>query len=208
MMKRVFAGFLELLAPRRCAACDELLTDGDQGFCGGCALLLDDWHLRSGSDLSACAYGGPVAEALQRLKYRGQLELAPALVALLVPVARELPTVDCVTAVPMWPARLRARGFNQSALLAQGVARALRVPYRPKVLRRIRETAPQVGADRELRTQQLTGAFAAAQVQGQRVLVVDDVRTTGATLREARRALEAAGASAVCTLVVAETPDG
>ena len=207
MLKRFVRGMLELLAPPRCAACDEELLVHEQGFCGGCCTLIDGAAEESASDLVACVYGGPLAEALHRLKYRGALHVLPALLALLEPSIDELMgRVDLVTAVPLSGARLRARGYNQSGLLAQGVARALRVPFRPRALVRVRAGGPQVGKGREVRALQLHEAFRGQGVQQLRVLVVDDVRTTGATLDEARRALVTAQARSVITLALAQTP--
>jgi ComF family protein len=208
MLKRFVQGMLDLLAPARCAACDGLLTLHEQGFCGGCCTLIDGSSAGNELDLVACVYGGPLAEALHRLKYGGALQVVPALAALFEPSLPELSgRVDLVTAVPLTGARLRARGYNQSGLLAQHVARALRVPFRPRVLRRVREGAAQVGKGREVRALQLHQAFEASGVEGRRVLVLDDVRTTGATLSEARRALEACGAHSVITLALAHTPE-
>jgi ComF family protein len=186
-----------------------VLHPHEQGFCGGCCTLIDGAHAAgTPDDMLACVYGGPLAEALHRLKYRGALSVVPALVALLEPSIDELNgKVELVTAVPLSRARLRSRGYNQSGLLAQGVARALGVPFRPRALVRVREGGPQVGKGREVRALQLHHAFVAQGVAGKRVLVLDDVRTTGATLGEARRALMAAGALSVTTLALAHTPE-
>jgi ComF family protein len=208
MLMRFVQGMLDLLAPARCAACDGELALHEQGFCGGCCMLIDGAAHAGEDDLVACVYGGPLADALQRLKYSGALHVAPALSALFEPSLEELGgRVDLVTAVPLAPARLRARGYNQSGLLAQQVARALRVPFRPGALRRVRAGAAQVGHGREVRALQLHLAFEAVGVQARRVLVLDDVRTTGATLSEARRALRAGGAHRVITLALAQTPE-
>ncbi len=156
-------------------------------------------------DRAACLYGGPLRDALHRLKYEGASEVARPLAALLSEPAQAFAgRVECVTAVPLHPRRLRARGYNQSALLARPVARVLAQPFAARLLARVRETAPQVGQGRPERARQLAGALRARpEARGRAVLVVDDVRTTGATLAEARRALEAAGARAVYTLVLA-----
>jgi ComF family protein len=208
MFKRFVRGMLDLLAPPRCAACDMPLLVHEQGFCGGCCTLIDGAPEETPTDLVACVYGGPLAEALHRLKYGAALHVAPALASLLEPAVESLMgRVDMVTAVPLAPARLRSRGYNQSGLLAQAVARGLGVPFRPRALQRVRAGARQVGQGREVRAVQLHGAFAAARVRGLRVLVVDDVRTTGATFAEARRALHQAEAQSVLTLALAQTPE-
>jgi ComF family protein len=208
MLQRFMRGLLELVAPPSCAACGVLLAVDEGDFCGGCRPLIDEAPHLYADDLSACVYGGPVAEALHRLKYRGRLEVAPALARLLAPRAQLLAgRVHVVTAVPLAGARLRERGYNQSGLLAGPVARLLGVPFAPRLLCRPRAATSQVGAGRVERARQLDGAFAARPVPGRSVLVVDDVRTTGATLAEARRALLAAGAAHVIGLVLAQTPE-
>lgn len=215
MLRDIFEGVLELLSPPTCAACESPLSARTEGFCGACAPLLDvvPEAPSDAEDLSAYVYGGPLAEAIGRLKYRGASHVAPLLAGMLTDAARPLAgRVELVSVVPLHPRRLRERGYSQSALLARPVARALGSAFRPGALRRVRDTPAQVGAQLEQRRQQLHGAFRASRaVRGRSVLVVDDVRTTGATLSEARRALLAAGASAVYTLALAErvrAPEG
>ena len=171
-------------------------------------MLIDEADADAPHDAAACVYGGPVADALHRLKYQGRLEVAPALVSLLEPRAHALSgRADVVACVPLAPSRLRERGYNQSALLAGPVAALVGARFAPHALSRPRAGLGQVGAGRAERTRQLEGAFRARGVAGLRVLVVDDVRTTGATFTEARRALIEAGASAVLTLALAQTPE-
>lgn len=155
--------------------------------------------------MAACMYGGPLADALVRLKYRGRSDVAPALSHYLV--ERALPwsgRVDRVCAVPLHPRRLRERGYNQSCLLARPVARALGVPFDPWLVRRSRITRNQVGLTLEQRAANVQDAFVArARARGQRVLVIDDVRTTGATTSAVEEALLRQGALEVWVLVLA-----
>jgi ComF family protein len=199
----VLAGLLDLVAPRRCPGCDEALGPADHAFCEACVLLLDPGE-RVGAGLSAYVYGGPMAEAVRRLKYGGRTDLAPPLGMLLAERALELSgEVDAVVPVPLHPSRLRHRGFNQAALLARPVARALGVPLVTSELRRVRDTPPQAGLDAPSRLRNVRGAFVALRAPGSRVLLVDDVRTTGSTLAECAEALAIAGAEQVLTLVLA-----
>lgn len=206
---KVWSGLLDLVAPRRCAACDGTLEPVERAFCGGCGLLLDPGE-QIGAGISAYVYGGPMAEAVRRLKYGRRTELGPVLGEMLAHRAVSLSgEVDAVVPVPLHRARLRRRGFNQAALLALPVARALGVPLVTSELRRLRDTPPQAGLGAFDRARNVRGAFIALRSPA-RVLLIDDVRTTGATLAECAEALTIAGAERVLTLVLAgaEVADG
>jgi ComF family protein len=179
----VWMGLLELLAPRACPACDASLSPAELELCGACGPLLDPGE-QAGGALAAYVYAGPMAQAVRRLKYGRRTELASVLGRMLAARAAELAgEVDAVVPVPLHPARLRERGFNQAALLAAPVARSLGVPFVTSILKRTRDTAPQAGLGAGPRAANVRGAFTASAIGG-RVLVVDDVRTTGATLAE------------------------
>ena len=107
--------------------------------------------------------------------------------------------LDCIVPVPLHPARERERGFNQAEILAQLLARRAGLPVRP-LLQRIRYTTTQTQFDRAQRIENLAGAFRlrrGVDVQGCRVLLVDDVLTTGSTLSECADVLKRAGALTV-----------
>jgi ComF family protein len=173
-------------------------------FCGSCARTV----VWADPSRAACVYGGAVATAITAFKYRSRPDLARPLGELLVRVALPLAgAVDVVAPVPLHPTRLAERGYNQAALLARPVARALDVPFLPRLLERCRVTPKQAELDRAARDKNVTGAFRAQTLAGgARVLVVDDVRTTGATLSACEEALRHAGAALVKTLALAETP--
>ncbi len=120
-------------------------------------------------------------------------------------LAPQLPArPDLVLAVPLGAARRRQRGFNQSAEIGKRLARRLGCAYAARALWRVRETAPQSGLTAEERERNVARAFAAgARVRGRRVLLVDDVLTTGATARAAAAALQRAGASQVMVMTAA-----
>ena len=108
--------------------------------------------------------------------------------------------------VPLHITRLRQRTYNQSQLLAQAIGKELRIPPAPRTLKRLQATTPQQSLSGEERLANLRGMFALrADVRGQRVLMVDDVMTTGATLRECADVLLAGGAAEVVTAVAART---
>jgi ComF family protein len=206
----IATAWLRLLAPPRCPGCDTWLRADQPWFCAACLPLLErvaesERPPRPGA--AVFLYGGPLADAILRLKYAGRTELAPVLGALLAEAA--LPyagAIDRVVAVPLHPSRLRERGYNQSALLALPVARALGVPLDCACLRRVRPTREQASLVRARRADNVRGAFAPrAGLERQRVLVIDDVRTTGATLAAAAQVLSNAGCREVRTLALART---
>jgi ComF family protein len=113
---------------------------------------------------------------------------------------------DLIMPVPLHPSRLRWRGFNQAALLGNAVARRLGRPLDAGSLVRVRETDPQTGKNMRERRQNIRDAFAIrrpARIANRRVLLVDDVMTTGATVDECARTLLAAGARRVDVLTLA-----
>lgn len=139
-------------------------------------------------------YQGPVADAIRHFKYASKTERAPELAALLVDAAlAHAGHIDAVIPLPLHPKKLGERGWNPAALLARPVARALGVPLHTRWLTRVRATAAQAGLSRSERLRNVQGAFAAKEVPPARVLLIDDVRTTSATLDEAARCLGARG---------------
>jgi ComF family protein len=183
------AALLELLAPPRCPACDSPLELGGGPFCEACQPLLE---ARSGGP-ATYVYGGPLADALRRFKYAGHVELARPLGALFAAAAhgRYAGRVDHVVVIPADSKRRRSRGYDPTFLLARPVARALGARLSRRMLRRTRGGLAQASLHRLARQQNVHGMFhASPTVRGARILLVDDVRTTGATLAEARRVLE------------------
>ena len=154
-------------------------------------------------------YEGPARALVQRLKYADRLDLAPAMAAMMARAGTELlGAADLVLPVPLHRGRLWTRRFNQAALLARAVGRSAGVPVETGALLRVKRTASQVGLTRPERAANVQGAFrvppeAKPLVQGRRLLLVDDVLTTGATLEAAARALTRAGAVSVDVLTFA-----
>lgn len=198
----------EIVSPSRCAACDWSVAP-NQLFCAPCAASVLELA-EQGRDRAGFEYGGAIATAIVRLKYEDRADIAPRLGAMLRKTLGEL-AVDLVIPVPLHPHRLAIRGYNQAALLARPVARALGARFEPSALLRLRDTPRQQTLDRAQRLANVRAAFVVAdryarRIRGARVLVVDDVRTTGATLDDCRRALEEEGAREVVTLACAARP--
>lgn len=158
---------------------------------------------------SAVHYDGPVPDLVHALKYADRTDLAPMMARWMARAGAELlAEADLVTAVPLHRSRLFSRRFNQAGLLAAALARSAGKPFRPEAVVRIRATRQQVGLSRESRDDNVRGAFrvpagAKPLVRGRRVLLVDDVFTTGATLEAVTRPLKRAGAAAVDVLTFA-----
>ncbi len=158
---------------------------------------------------AAFAYAFPVDRLLQRLKYHGALALADwaaqALAAALFEGGWTAPADTIVIALPLAPARQRERGFNQAHEIARRVAAALDLRM-VAALRRVKGGPPQAALPWKGRARNVRGAFACRLVvAGRHCVLVDDIMTTGATLREATRTLLDAGAASVEVWVVART---
>ena len=190
----------DLVAPLHCAACDERRADL---FCAACSDTVEV----SSSPAAALVYGGAVAQAIARMKYGGRSDLCRRLGAIMAHaplVERLVGLVDVVVSVPMHRLRLIERGYDHAALLARPIARKLGVPLEVRALERTRDTPRQASLDRAHRLVNVARAFAARQdLEGRRVVLVDDVRTTGATLAECMSALAVGGAARVVPFVLA-----
>jgi predicted amidophosphoribosyltransferase len=147
-------------------------------------------------------FEGGARRALLEAKFRGITAVLPPLAAAAAAVVPVAWGVTAVVAVPLHRRRERQRGYNQAAIAADEIAARLGVMAEPRWLRRVRATVPQAGLDAAKRARNLDGAFEAAGASG-RVLLVDDVTTTGATFEAATWALLAGGAAEVFAVAIA-----
>ncbi len=213
----------DVLSPPRCAAC-EVGVSRDHVFCAACAASVErsrpdelppaaEGHALDceipAVDVAFGYYGGALATAIRRLKYEDRPYLARPLGELLRGACRAAGVrADAVLPVPLHPQRLAERGYNQSALLAFHVARELDAPVLTNALARKVDTAPQVTLTSAERHANLAAAMCVTRpdaVRGRVLALIDDVATTGATLRACRDVLVAAGARAVVGAVLARS---
>ncbi|MCM8794614.1 MAG: ComF family protein [Candidatus Omnitrophica bacterium] len=197
---------LRFLKPPWCAVCGRSLAHQGAGIrrCGICLTR----RFAFDQVISACHYEGPIKELISALKYEGHLSVSRFLGRILEEAVRgrlKPAQADAVVAVPLHPVRLRERSFNQAHVLASELAGRLGVPCRPDLLKREKPTSPQTALRRRQRWENLRAAFTcrADSLEGKRLLLVDDVLTTGATAHECAKVLKRAGAASVVVVTVA-----
>lgn len=159
--------------------------------------------------LAVGPYESHLREAIHLLKYQGRKAMAPFLGKLLLETLKQYP-LDChlVLPVPLAPGRLRERGFNQAELLAREIAKGLGIPFSAGILIKPQETPHQTGLTREERRKNLQGAFRVKdpeKIRGKKILVVDDVLTTGSTATEVAKTLLAWGAAQIYIITLANS---
>ncbi|MDR1063822.1 MAG: ComF family protein [Azoarcus sp.] len=196
-----------------CVACARELPRHTAHACPCCALPVPDGEICGrclrkppafDATLAAFDYIFPLDVLVQALKYRHRLALA----GFFARAFDALPAADLVLPMPLHPARLRERGFNQAVEIARPLARTAGLPLDLAGVTRVRATPPQASLAHDARLANLRNAFAACRrFDGLRIAVVDDVMTTGASLDALARCLKASGAAAVHNLVVARTLD-
>ncbi len=166
-----------------CAACAEKLVFADEQ---PCPAALDGYS--AGVLLDAAT-----EDAIHRMKYDDARYLAPFFASLIV--VPESWSVEAIVPVPLHRKKLRQRGYNQSTMIAEELSKRLGFPVEEDLLCRVRDTGTQTRLDASGRIKNVTGAFEASpRAKGKNILLVDDVRTTGATVSECALALRKAGA--------------
>ena len=220
LLRRILAVMDDWLFPERvtCLCCSQALGEEEEdGLCPACARALERLNaqqeereqssealtLPEGIGFVHAAY--PYRDQVRRLVHRLKFE---SIRAAAVPLARPMAYLpageeELIVPVPTDAQRKRKRGYNQATLLAQHIAKELGMPME-EALTRVKRCGPQTGLSFKERHTNLIGCMAASDaVNGKRILLVDDVYTSGATVSEAARALYAAGARSVGVFVAA-----
>lgn len=191
---------VRLLTGTVCERCGNLITN--EGICAACRKCPPAFNgMRSWA-----VFEGPLRHALHRLKYNRDVALGDCLAKPMIALVTRLEwAFDLITPVPVGVARRAQRGYNQSTLLALPLALACGRPCRPKALTKVQDTRSQVGLNYVERRANVAEAFKADPntVRGKRILVIDDVATSGATMQACAVALLSAGASGVFGLTLA-----
>lgn len=212
-MSAIRSPLLDLFFPTRCAFCGRVSA---RGVCEACGRTLPrtELPLREGAGYGRCAvplkYEGNVREALLRFKFRGGRGAAVGFGRLLSRCAAEElgGMFDAVTYAPVSAARRAARGYDQAYLLARETARHWDAEPLT-LLRKTRDNPPQSGLDAAARRGNVVGVYEPCdpeKIKGARVLLIDDILTTGSTLSECARVLRGAGAAGVvCACLAAAT---
>lgn len=190
--------------PAVCRRCGRFARYPAANFCEGCAAREPLYDRGS----AAVVYEGSARKILYGLKYGGKGYLAENIAAIMEPVLPAASSYDMILPVPMHRSKKSERGYCQTTLIARQIAGRTGKPMVPDNLVRIRKTEPMSGLSREKRTANIRGAFEVkdpAALAGKRVLLVDDLLTTGSTADECARVLKQAGAASVQLAVFAAT---
>lgn len=191
-------------------------AEREDHLCGECLITQRPYAVAR----SVGRYEETLLTAIHRFKYRGRTGIGDLLGGMMADFADalwDMTLFERILPVPLHKRRLRERGFNQAVILARALERRFGIPLDFTLLKRDRFTPPQVGLDRKERSANVRGAFRVThpeRIAGRRLLLVDDVYTTGSTLSECARVLIKAGAEAVAVLTMARAvcdpgrPDG
>ena len=204
---------LALLPAPYCPYCKTFVEDEDEIADHHCLYLSRPEHRRILAVRSLGTFDDHYQKLVHRLKYDKKVHLGRRLAQRLGENVLEdecFSGCDKVIPVPLHRARERERGFNQSEVLAEGISRAMGISLAKDILKRKKNTKDQTYLNAQQRTENVKGAFVVSQpekVYGKSIILVDDVMTTGATLKECARILQEAGATQIFAATLAVVVD-
>lgn len=218
----VLQTFLDLIFPPRCVFCRKLLGRGENSYCAGCAQNLpytEKGGAQTGEHFTICVsplyYDGVVRDSIHRFKFKDASGYAKGYAQLIADCIRENlgergERYDFISWVPLSADRLKSRGYDQAMLLAMATALCLD-DVAVETLRKHTDVPAQSGVgDREKRRENISGVYEARDpelIADKRILLIDDIVTTGSTLSECALTLLRAGASEVLCATLARTED-
>ena len=224
-LKELFRNFTDLLFPRCCESCDRVLEGNEITICTFCRIFLPRVgtgglhasslqfkfvnlpEVRTTHSFLIFTKKGKVQKLLHALKYKGNQDVGILLGQMFgqeLAAEGQLPPADIILSIPLHRKKLKQRGYNQSDLLAQGLSEATGIPWSGTMLQRTRYTATQTGKSKIERRENVHGVFTVSpNFAAERVILIDDVLTTGATLEECASTLLAAGCKHIYIMTIA-----
>jgi competence protein ComFC len=204
----IFQTYAAFLKKRKCAGCREIRTLNYYGFCVECEKKIIFYKSSENKHWHILKYEGPVKTAICDFKFRGLFYHGRKFARLAAVFIEEnkVPAFDVIIPVPLNLKKEFKRGFNQSAVISSHLARILKKKMLQGVLLKVRNTVPQTNLNGKERQQNIRGSFNIRKkqlIEKKKILLVDDVYTTGATTDEARKILKQNGAKQVIVLTIA-----
>lgn len=227
-VSEVFQDFVSLFFPKVCLACGDALVKGEQSICTRCIIDLPatDYHLRRENPLLnrlSCRFSlhyalacyrftksGKVQHLLHALKYKGKAEIGLTIGLIYgekLVSSGLASSFDLILPIPLHPARKRKRGYNQSAMFAQGLSEKLGIPFSDDILARRFKTETQTRKTKLSRWENMSDVFTvqtAHALEARNVLLVDDVITTGSTLEACASVLANSPCRSISIACIAE----
>lgn len=214
-------GILDIIFPKRCLGCGRIgsyfckscvkkINFIESGICPMCGRSAFDGAIHPGCRTtymidgltSFFQYDGTIQKAIKALKYRFVFDLASEFVSLIP--SFNIPRTDILIPMPLHPSRFRERGYNQAEVLGKLIAQKICIPMHTGILKRVRKTTPQVEMKkRKERLENMKNVFSVQKEVPSRVILFDDVFTTGATMRSAAKVLKRNGATFVWGMTMA-----
>lgn len=212
---------IDFLYPRKCVYCDEKINE--RYTCGKCLNIIEYYHekvniyanneIGCNKIISAIPYDGFMKENVLKYKFSGLKYFAPAFAEILtLKLKRHNIDFDLIVAVPISSNRLKERGYNQSGLMAKYISKFTKINYQEDILVKIKNNLRQSELNLNERKENVRDAYSIKNidiVKNKRVILIDDIYTTGATINECARMLKLAGAQEVIglTLMYGELED-